>query len=162
MSKSVDTEVVKDLDELDRRILNALQLDSSQTNQELAMRVHASPATCLRRVRRLQEDGYITRQMALLDPARLGQDLIAIVEISLDIQTSEKMTEFEALVQHEPAVQQCYRVAPGPDFILQLLLSDMPAYHALAHRLFSQQQNIRNVRTFFCTHRAKFDPVIPL
>ncbi|CAK7052720.1 Lrp/AsnC family transcriptional regulator [Kerstersia gyiorum] len=162
MSKSVDTEVVKDLDELDRRILNALQLDSSQTNQELATRVHASPATCLRRVRRLQEDGYITRQMALLDPARLGQDLIAIVEISLDIQTSEKMTEFEALVQHEPAVQQCYRVAPGPDFILQLLLSDMPAYHALAHRLFSQQQNIRNVRTFFCTHRAKFDPVIPL
>lgn len=162
MSKFVDTEVVKDLDELDRRILNALQLDSSQTNQELATRVHASPATCLRRVRRLQEDGYITRQMALLDPARLGQDLIAIVEISLDIQTSEKMTEFEALVQHEPAVQQCYRVAPGPDFILQLLLSDMPAYHALAHRLFSQQQNIRNVRTFFCTHRAKFDPVIPL
>lgn len=152
----------EELDELDRRILNALQQDSSQTNQELAAQVHASPATCLRRVRRLQDEGFIVRQVALLDPAKLGRNLTALVEISLDIQTREAMEAFEALIQHEPAVQQCYRVAPGPDFILQLLLSDMPAYHALAHRLFSQQQNIRNVRTFFCTHRAKFEPGITL
>ncbi|CAM4158530.1 Lrp/AsnC family transcriptional regulator [Kerstersia similis] len=162
MENTVDESSANRLDELDYRILNALQQDSSQTNQELAARVHASPATCLRRVRRLQDEGIIVRQVALLDPARLGRNLIAIVEISLDIQTSEAMADFEALVLHEPAVQQCYRVAPGPDFILQLLLSDMPAYHALAHRLFSQQQNIRNVRTFFCTHRTKFEPGLTL
>lgn len=148
------------LDDLDRRILTALQHDSSQTNQELALRVHASAATCLRRVRRLRDAGVIERQTALLSPAALGQHLTAIVEISLDVQNSDKMAEFEALIATEPAVQQCYRVAPGPDFILQLLMTDMPAYHALAHRLFSQAQNIRNVRTFFCTHRAKFDPTI--
>lgn len=150
------------LDDLDRRILTCLQADSSLTNQELAARIHASPATCLRRVRRLKETGVIVREMAIVEPASLGQNLIAIVEITLDVQASEKMDEFEALVSREPAVQQCYRVAPGPDFILQLLLEDMPAYHALAHRLFSQQKNIRNVRTFFCTHRAKFNPAVPL
>ena len=62
----------------------------------------------------------------------------------------------------EEAVQQCHRVSPGPDFILVLQLPDMPAYHALVQRLFSQDANVRNVKTFFSVHRAKFEPRVAL
>ena len=144
-------------DELDRRILNALQVDASQTNHELAASVHASPPTCLRRVKRLTEAGVIMRQVALLAPDKVGAGLTAIVEITLDHQGAERMVDFEALVTLEGAVLQCYRVSPGPDFVLVVQVADMPAYHALAHRLFAGHANVRNVRSFFSIHRSKFE-----
>jgi Lrp/AsnC family leucine-responsive transcriptional regulator len=150
------------LDELDRRILNALQTDAAQTNNELAASVHASPPTCLRRVKRLIEAGVIERQVALLAPDKVGASLTAIVEITLDHQGAERMSEFEALVADEPAVSQCYRVSPGPDFVLVVRVADMAAYHALAHRLFAGHANVRNVRSFFSVHRSKFETGIPV
>lgn len=151
-----------DLDELDRRILNTLQDDASLTNAELAEQVHVSPPTCLRRVKHLSETGVISRQVVLLDPAKVGAPLCAIVEITLDVNAAEKMAAFEALVAAEAAVLQCYRVAPGPDFVLVVQVADMPAYHALAHRLFATHANVRNVKTYFSTFRSKFETRIAL
>jgi len=145
------------MDELDRRILNALQVDASQTNSELAASVHVSPPTCLRRVKHLTESGVIQRQVAIVAPEKVGPSLTAIVEISLDIQAAERMSEFENHVAAEDAVLQCYRVAPGPDFVLIVQVADMPAYHALAHRLFATQANVRNVKAYFSTFRCKFE-----
>ncbi|OZI21303.1 AsnC family transcriptional regulator [Bordetella genomosp. 9] len=150
-------DALPELDDLDRRILDQLQADAALTNQELAEKVHASPPTCLRRVRRLRELGIIEKQVVILDPARLGSSLTALVEVTLDVQAAERMDEFEARMRDEPAVLQCYRVSPGPDFLLIAQVRDMPAYHALAHRAFTAQANVRNVRTFFSVHRAKFD-----
>jgi Lrp/AsnC family leucine-responsive transcriptional regulator len=145
------------MDDVDRRILNALQLDSSHTNAELAELVHVSPPTCLRRVKLLTEAGILARQVAIVSPEKVGARLTAIVEISLDVQAAERMAEFEALAALEAAVLQCYRVAPGPDFVLIVQLADMPAYHALAHRLFAAHANVRNVKTYFSTFRSKFE-----
>lgn len=145
------------LDDVDRRILNALQLDASHTNAELAELVHVSAPTCLRRVKHLTEAGVIERQVAIVAPAKVGAGLCAIVEISLDVQAAERMAQFEALVATEDAVLQCYRVAPGPDFVLVVQVADMPAYHALAHRLFATHANVRNVKTYFSTFRSKFE-----
>ena len=150
------------LDELDRRILEQVQADSSLTNQDLAHRVHASAPTCLRRVRRLIEEGVIEKQVAILDPEKLGYTLTAIVEITLDVQTAEYLDQFEASVAGEAAVLQCYRVSPGPDFLVIAQVPDMPAYHAMAHRVFTSQANVRNVRTFFSIHRSKFETRIPV
>ncbi|CAP40516.1 Lrp/AsnC family transcriptional regulator [Bordetella petrii] len=146
-----------ELDELDRRILDQLQHDCALTNQELATRVHASPPTCLRRVRRLVDTGVIARQVAIVAPEKLGSTLTAIVEITLDVQAAESLDAFERTLMDEPAVLQCYRVSPGPDFLVVAQVRDMPAYHALAHRAFTAQANVRNVRTFFSVHRAKFE-----
>lgn len=145
------------LDELDKRILESLQVNAAQTNHELAAAVHASAPTCLRRVKRLTELGVIERQVAILNPEKLGPSLSAVVEITLDVQTVERYAEFEALAAGEATVLQCYRVSPGPDFILIIQVADMSAYHALAHRLFTAHANIRNVRSFFATHRSKFE-----
>lgn len=151
-----------ELDELDKRILQQLQEDASLTNHELAARVHASPPTCLRRVKRLSDGGVIVRQVAILNPEAIGAGLTAIVEITLDHQASERLVEFEQSVAGETAVLQCYRVSPGPDFVLVLQVADMAAYHDLAHRLFAAQSNIRNVRSFFSIRRSKFETKIPL
>jgi Lrp/AsnC family leucine-responsive transcriptional regulator len=145
------------MDDVDRRILNALQIDSSQTNAELADLVHVSPPTCLRRVKSLTEQGVIERQVAIVSPEKVGARLTAIVEITLDVQAAERMGEFEKHVALEPAVLQCYRVAPGPDFVLVVQVADMPAYHALAHRLFATHTNVRNVKAYFSTFRSKFE-----
>jgi Lrp/AsnC family leucine-responsive transcriptional regulator len=150
------------LDDLDRRILNAMQADSSLTNAELAERVHVSPPTCLRRVKQLTDAGIIQRQVAIVDPAKVGAGITAIVEISLDVQAAERMDAFEQLVADESAVLQCYRTAPGPDFVLVLQVQDMAAYHALAHKLFATHANVRNVRTYFSTFRSKFETRIPV
>ncbi|NMM80212.1 AsnC family transcriptional regulator [Acidovorax sp. SRB_14] len=155
-----------DLDATDLLLLDLLQNDAAQSNQALAARVHVSPPTCLRRVKRLHAAGLIERQVALLQPERVaalvGHGLQAIVEITLERQGAELLDAFEARAVQDAAVQQCWRVSPGPDFVLVTHTRDMPAYLALAQRLFTSDANVRNVRAFFSTRRAKFDPRVPL
>jgi Lrp/AsnC family leucine-responsive transcriptional regulator len=151
-----------ELDDTDRRLLALLQADSSRTNQELALRAHVSPATCLRRVRRLVQTGVIERQMAIVSPDALGAGLTAILEVTLDVQSAEALAAFEDAVGAEPAVQQCYRVASGPDFVLVVYVTDMAAYHAFVHRALTAAANVRNVRSFFSVKRGKFAPALPV
>lgn len=154
------------LDASDRRLLALLQVDSSQTNQELARRAHLSAATCLRRVRRLIDSGVIERQIAIVSPEALaavtGVGLTAILEVTLDSQSAEALAAFETSVATEPAVQQCYRVASGPDFVLVVHVADMAAYHAFVHRALTAAANVRNVRSFFSIRRSKFAPALPV
>jgi Lrp/AsnC family transcriptional regulator, leucine-responsive regulatory protein len=154
------------IDQADLTILAQLQDDSSLSNLELAKKVHISPATCLRRVKRLWDAGLIEREVAVLSRERvaatLGHGLEAVVEVSLDRQGSEEQEAFEARVVEDDAVQQCYRVSPGPDFILVVYARDMPDYLALAQRLFTSDANVRNVKAFFSVRRAKFRPRIAL
>ena len=147
------------LDDTDLRLLEALQGDASLTNQDLAAAVNVSAATGLRRVRRLAEAGVIERRVALLSPSVVG-GLQALVELQLDRQGVEHLDAFEAIAVADAAVQQCWRVSPGPDFVLVLWVADMAAYNAAAARLFTQHANVRNVKTFFATKRAKFEPRI--
>jgi Lrp/AsnC family leucine-responsive transcriptional regulator len=150
------------LDDLDRRILNALQEDAGRSNVELAAAVHASPPTCLRRVNRLIANRVIERQVAIIAPDKAGPTLTAVVEVTLDHQAEERVAEFELLTAAEAAVLQCYRVSPGPDFVLIVQVADMPAYDAFAHRLFGSHRNVRNVRSYFSIHRSKFETRIPV
>lgn len=151
-----------DLDPIDRRLLNLLQQDASLTNDALAKRAHLSPATCLRRVRRLNEQGVIERQIALVAPGALAAGLTAILEVALDRQDAESLRAFESLVVAEPCVQQCYQMAAGPDFILVVHVPDMPGYQAFAQRVLTAQAHVRNVRAFFVAKRSKFQPSIAL
>lgn len=154
------------IDHIDLCLLDALQTDASRSNLALAQQCGVSPATALRRVQVLRQQGLIERQVALLQPDRLaqvlGHGLTALVEVSLDRQGAEHLDAFERSVLPEAAVQQCYRVSPGPDFVLVLAVRDMAHYHALAQRLFTQQANVRNVKAFFSTKCAKFAPAAPL
>jgi DNA-binding Lrp family transcriptional regulator len=155
-----------ELDAIDVLLLNQLQRDASLSNQDLAARVHTSPPTCLRRVKRLHEAGLIERQIAILDPQRVaqavGHGLTAIMEITLDRQDAEALHAFEQRVAADNAVQQCYQVSPGPDFVLVVHVLHMPDYQALTRRLFTSDANVRNVKAFFSVKRSKFGAELPL
>lgn len=154
------------LDAVDVKLLNLLQTDASLSNQALAEQVHISPPTCLRRIKALRDSGLIERQIVLLNPDKLattlGHGLTALVEITLDQQGAEHQDAFERRVALNDAVQQCYRVSPGPDFCLVVYAANMPAYLALAQRLFTSDANVRNVKAFFSIKRSKFEPKMPL
>ncbi len=154
------------LDAMDLQLLALLQRDASLSNQALAAQVHTSPATCLRRVRALHDSGLIERQIAVLNPHLLAQHqgagLSAIIEITLDRQDAEALQRFESRAVAEAAVQQCYRVSPGPDFILVVHCADMPNYQELTQRLFTSDSNVRNVKAFFSISRSKFGAEVPL
>ena len=154
------------LDAIDLQLLSQLQTDASLSNQDLAERVHVSPPTCLRRVKRLKDVGLIEREIAVLSTdqlaSALGHGLCAVVEITLDRQDQAALVAFEQRVQHEDAVQQCYRVSPGPDFCLVVHAANMPDYLALTQRLFTADANVRNVKSFYSLKRSKFGARVPL
>ena len=126
------------LDAADLRLLALLQADASLSNQDLAAAAHVSAATCLRRVRRLVEAGIVERRVAILSPERLGAGLTVIAEVTLDRQGAEFLAAFE-----RRAV-------------------DMPAWNATVGRLFTQDANVRNVKSYFSVRRAKFETRIAL
>jgi DNA-binding Lrp family transcriptional regulator len=148
------------LDATDLQLLAQLQRDASLSNQALAEQLHISPPTCLRRLKRLREGGLIEHEIAVLHvdklAAVLGHGLCAIVEITLDRQDNAALEAFEQRVAAQDAVQQCYRVSPGPDFCLIVHCADMPGYLSLAQQLFTADANVRNVKAFFSIKRSKF------
>lgn len=126
------------------------------------MRCGMSPATCHRRLRRLEREGVIERRVAILSADRIGAGLTGIVEVTLDRQGAEHQAHFERRVLDEPAVQQCFRVSAGPDFVLVAVARDMDAWGAFVERLFTQDGNVRNVKTFFSVRRVKVALAVPL
>ena len=149
-----------DFDAIDLQLLTLLQTDASRSNQALAAAVGISAPTCLRRVKRLWERGVLEKQVAILAPQALsavqGPGLQALVEVTLERQHAEALDAFEHLACAHTAVQQCWRVSPGPDFVLVLACRDMPDYLRVSQALFTQPANVRNAKAFFATKRAKF------
>ena len=154
------------LDAVDLKLLALLQADASLSNLALADKLGISAPTCLRRTKRLQQEGWIEKQVAILSADKLGQfsghGVTALIEVSLDKQGEELLQAFETRAVKEVAVQQCWRVSPGPDFMLVVNVADMPAYLAFTQRLLTQDANVRNVKAFFSVKRAKFGTEISL
>jgi Lrp/AsnC family transcriptional regulator, leucine-responsive regulatory protein len=150
------------IDTIDRAILAQLQTDASISNQALAERVNVSAATALRRVRALNESGVIEATVAIISPRAIGDVLIALCEVTLDVQNENEFDAFDKIVADVSEVTQCYRTSPGVDFSLVLTLRDMANYQSLSQQLFVAANNVRNVRTRFVTKRSKFNSQIPL
>ena len=154
------------LDAIDLQLLAILQADASISNIALADKLRISAPTCLRRTKRLQQEGWIEKQVAILSSDKLGlamgHSVTALIEVSLDKQGEELLQAFETRAVQETAVQQCWRVSPGPDFMLVVQVPDMPSYLAFTQRLLTQDANVRNVKAFFSVKRAKFGTQIPL
>ena len=144
------------LDDLDHRILHALQDQADRSNLEIARLIGLSPAATLRRIKRLKDQGVIERVVAVLNPQAVGAGLLAVVEVSLERQGEHALQAFAALACKQAEVQQCYQVSPGPDFVLTAQVPDMPAYHAFSQRLLTEDANVRHVKAYFSVKRHTF------
>lgn len=160
--KPFQTEKAIELGGAERRLLRLLQRNNTLTNLQLAEKANMSPPTCLRRVRELRAEGVIVGDVSLVDPFKVGKSLIVIVEIVLERMQEHLIVEFENKIRAEPAITQCYAISGDTDFLLIIVLDDMPAYMKLIRRLFVNDPNIRNFRSLFVLERPKFSTEIPI
>nr|WP_284694119.1 Lrp/AsnC family transcriptional regulator [Rhodoplanes serenus] len=149
------------MDAIDHRILKELQDDGRMTNVELARRVGISPPPCLRRVRALEEAGFITGYRALLDEKRLGYEVTAFAMVHLSSQAEADLVAFEAFVRSEPLVRECWMLSGEIDFLLKCVAPNLSAFQALVAEL-TAAPNVRNVKTTLTLRNAKNAPVVPM
>ncbi|MDQ8728899.1 Lrp/AsnC family transcriptional regulator [Bradyrhizobium sp. LHD-71] len=150
------------MDRIDRRLLNLLQRDASRTNADMADEVGLSPSSCLRRIRRLRQTGVIDRIVAILNSARTGRMLKALVTVELKLHGEQYMRRFLDLAIREDAVAQAYAVTGEVDVVLMLHLRDMEEFDALCDRLFRDQTNVARFFTMMVIRTAKNETAVPL
>lgn len=131
------------------------------TNVELARRVGISPPPCLRRVRALEEAGFITGYRALLDEKRLGYEVTAFAMVHLSSQAEADLVAFEAYVRSKPLVRECWMLSGEIDFLLKCVAPNLSTFQALVAELTSAP-NVRNVKTTLTLRNSKNDPIVPL
>ncbi|WP_260854740.1 Lrp/AsnC family transcriptional regulator [Mesorhizobium amorphae] len=150
------------LDDLDRRILNALQEDNRLSFAELAQRVASSAASCMRRVRRLREDGIIEADIALINPQAAGRSLTAVVNIELESERLDLIDAFKREMRSAPEVTQCYMVTGDADFVVVVMVEDVAAFEAFTRERLYANPNIRKFRSMIMLDRVKFEPRVRL
>jgi DNA-binding Lrp family transcriptional regulator len=153
--------VSKNLDEIDLKILSEIQADGRITNVELAKRVGISPPPCLRRVRTLEEAGYIQGYRGLLDPRKLGFDVTVFASVHLSSQADSDLRAFEDFVRAEPLVRECWMLSGEVDFILKCVAPDMATFQDFVTHL-TAAPHVRNVRTSLVLHNSKYEAAVPL
>lgn len=151
------------LDKFDRQILRILQTEGRISNQDLAERIGLSPAPCLRRVRQLEEGGYITGYRAKVDPKRLGLSLMALIHISMDQHTPERFAHFEAEVGAIPEVLECLLITgQDADYQLKVVVADMDAYQELLLNRITRIQGVSGVHSSFILRRVIDHTALPV
>lgn len=151
------------MDRYDKQILEILQQDGRISNQDLAERIGLSAAPCLRRVRALEEDGYIVGYRALLDAKKLGLSLMALVYISMDQHTPERFAHFEEMIATMPEVLECLLITgQSADYQLKVVVSDMDAYQALLLDRINRIPGVSGVHSSFVLRRVVDRTALPV
>lgn len=138
------------MDRIDKQILALLQENSKLSNQELADKVSLSPSPCLRRVKQLEDEGYIDRYVALLNSKKLGLELTILVSVGLSSHDPKVMTNFENIIKNIPEVIQCYLIAGQvQDYMLKVVMQNLEAYQEFLLKKLTQIDGVRNVHSSF-------------
>lgn len=145
------------VDAFDRRILECLQRDASQTNQALADEVGLSPSACLARVKRLKDSGVVDKVVAILNPEAVATCMYMVIEVTMERDDKMLYQRFESSVLAAPDVKQCYQVTGECDFVLIITVPDMDAYDRFCDTVLYADDNMRKFRTLISRKRTKFD-----
>lgn len=152
-----------ELDRYDRRILALLQEEGRISNQDLAERIGLSPSPCLRRVRSLEESGFVVGYRAVLDAKALGLSLMALIYISMDRHTPERFANFEAKISELPEILECLLITgQDADYQLKAVVSDMDAYQELLLNRITRIQGVTGVHSSFVLRRVVDKTALPV
>ena len=146
----------------DLRILRDLQENGKITNVELARRVGISAPPCLRRVRALEEAGFITGYHAEIEPAKLGYNVTVFAQVGLDSQSESELSAFEELVRSWPEVRDCHMLAGEADFILRIVAQDWETYQKFVTEKLTPAPNVANVKSALTIRASKQVPGVPV
>jgi Lrp/AsnC family leucine-responsive transcriptional regulator len=150
------------LDRIDRRMLQILQEDGRISNAALADRLHLSPSPCLRRMRALERDGVISGYRAVLDRASLGIGLTVFVDLKVDIHSERNAKAISDALAAAPEVVSAYIVSGPADFLLEVVVTDLPAYERLLFGTLLKLPNVGDVRSNFTLRTVKPSGPLPL
>ena len=154
---------INDLDRTDLRLLAELQKDASLSNLELADKVGLSPTPCARRVKRLVTEGFIERQVAILNPEKLGYDLTAHVSISMDRHTPDRFESFEAEIATYDEVIDCSVVTgQSADYLIRVVVKDMKHFEAVLLGKLTRIPGVTGVHSSFVLRKVINRTEIPL
>lgn len=151
------------MDRIDKKILEVLQTNSHISNQELAEKVSLSPSPCLRRVNHLEEAGYISQYVALLDPQKLGLSLTIIILVGLSSHNHKVMRNFEKIMESSPEVMQCYLIAgQSADYMLRVVASNLNEYQAFLLNKLTQIESVNTIHSSFVVRNIVEKTALPL
>ncbi|MFG1462371.1 Lrp/AsnC family transcriptional regulator [Xanthobacter sp. DSM 24535] len=153
---------MRPMDLLDRKILSALQEDGRITIAELAARVGLSSSPCLRRVRHLEEEGLITRYVAVLDQRAVGLPVSVFVSIKLERQREDALDAFAAAIRHWPEVLECYLMTGQRDYLLRVVVADLESYERFLKQKLTRVEGIASIESSFALEQVKYSNVLPL
>jgi DNA-binding Lrp family transcriptional regulator len=148
------------LDAIDWKILDTLQADARIANVDLARKVHPSP--CLARVRALEESGIIGRHVSLLDPKKLGLTVSVLVQVTLEKQIEPALETFEKAIRERPEVMECYLMTGDADYLLRVLVPDVPAFERFILDFLSRVPGVGNIKSSFALKQVKYQTALPL
>lgn len=151
-----------DLDEIDCRILAALQDDARVSNADLARTVGLSPSPCLRRVRDLELAGVIRQHVALLDPAAVGLPVSVFVQVTLERQVERALDIFEASVRDRPEVMECYLMTGDADYLLRVVVADVSTYERFLKDYLTRVPGVASINSSFALKQVKYRTALPL
>ena len=150
------------MDAIDLRILARLQQDARISNVELARAVNLSPSPCLARVRALEAAGYIERYVTLLDAKKLGLGVSVLVQVTLERQIEPALDTFERAVRERPEVMECYLMTGDADYLLRVLVPDVPAFERFILEFLSRVPGVGNIKSSFALKQVKYQTALPL
>jgi len=150
------------MDAIDLRILERLQHDARISNVELARAVNLSPSPCLARVRALEEDGTIARYVTLLDAKKIGITVSVLVQVTLEKQIEPALEAFESAVRERPEVMECYLMTGDADYLLRVLVPDVPAFERFILEFLSRVPGVGNIKSSFALKQVKYQTALPL
>lgn len=155
--------VMHKLDRTDRRILAQLQADGAISNLELADKVGLSPSPCSRRVKTLQDAGFILATVAILDPKKLALDMVAMISISMDRHTPERFEAFEAAVASYQEVMECYLITgQSADYVLKVVVKDMSAFQQFLLGKLTRIEGVTGVHSSFVMRKVVSRTALPI
>jgi Lrp/AsnC family leucine-responsive transcriptional regulator len=150
------------MDALDLRILDRLQQDARTSNVELARAVNLSASPCLARVRALEAGGYIARYVTLLEPKKLGLTVSVLVQVTLEKQIEPALEAFERAVRDRPEVMECYLMTGDADYLLRVLVPDVPAFERFILDFLSRVPGVDKIKSSFALKQVKYQTALPL
>ena len=150
------------LDSIDWRILSLLQSDARMSNVTLARAVGLSPSPCLARVRALEQAGYISRYVSLLDALKVGLKVSVFIQVALEKQVEKALEIFEDAILERPEVMECYLMTGEADYLLRVVVPDIQALEEFILHFLSRVPGVGNIKSSFALKQIKYQTALPL